>query len=168
MKKRNKLLMVVFLFLIGLTSCSEEEQAQVQEIYNNTMSFGQDEYGIQLVNVSYDFQGDIALLLHSLTKNQLTQLPLGSGAKMEFEGIKQTDISMDVDYFVEIPESHYYLGVVNSSQLLRSNNVDSKKATEGYVKVVELTEDNIKLRYLYKRLDGVVFKGEYSGAYTED
>ncbi|MEE3999475.1 hypothetical protein V1T75_03905 [Tenacibaculum sp. FZY0031] len=168
MKTRNKLLMLVLLLVVGFTSCSKEEQAPAQEIYNNTMNFGQDEYGIQQVNISYNLHGDIAIGLHSLTKDQSAQLPAGSGAKMEFEGIKQVDISMDADYYIEMPESHYYLGAVNGFQLLRSTNVDSKRAVEGYVKVIELTADNIQLKYAYKRLDGVVFEGAYSGLYTED
>ncbi|CAL2104490.1 exported protein of unknown function [Tenacibaculum sp. 190130A14a] len=163
----NKLYIAALFFITIFSSCSSNEQDSLSETYNNTISFGQEEFGIQQVNVGYDLFGNISLLLHSLNKNQLIQLPSGSGAFIEFEGIKQSQIHMDSDYYVEIPEAHYYLGVVNGDQLLRSNGINIKKAVEGYVKIIELSNDNIKLRYLYKRFDGVMFKGEYSGPYTE-
>ncbi|MCG8184072.1 hypothetical protein [Tenacibaculum piscium] len=163
MKTMNKLSILLFLSVIGLSSCSKDNDTQQVEseiTYNNSMSFGQDTYGIQFVS-AVQKGTNLNLYLSSLTLAQLENLPEGSGASMEFNNIPPKENR----FYIEIPTYHYYLAEVNNAKLLRSNTIESKKAKDGYIEVLEYTADNIKLKYSYTRKDGVVFKGEYNGVY---
>lgn len=168
MKTTSKFLILLFLSVIGFSSCSKDDDASQTEqpkTYSNSMSFGQDNYGIQLVYVKQEGTlNKLNLYLSSLSKQQIKSLPEGSGAAMHFRYIPTAGNG----FYVELPTSHFYLAEVNSSKLLRSNSVESKKATEGHIEVLEYTEDSIKLKYSYTRKDGVVFKGEYNGSYESN
>lgn len=165
MKTTNRFLILLFIGVIWLSSCSKDDntsEIEEQEAYNNSMSFRQEAYDVQYVYAKQEGTlNKLTLFMSSLSKQQIMSLPEGSGATMNFRGIPVAGYG----FYAKLPTSHFYLAEINNSRLLRSNSIESKKATEGYIEVLEFTETNIKLKYSYTRKDGVVFKGEYNGTY---